>query len=132
MGNPRASSNLAPGTTNQRVPFPAGRGPGSFPPAAGRSGARPGGLGLGDDAHQPDAEPLLGDDLVLAAAVLAADVGAPGILLQMENVAWSEELPAAKALHRGAAHEFMKPPPCGMRAPARGAPRDAGIERRPF
>ena|SRR2546422_396193 len=106
MGNPRASSNLAPGTT--WVPFPTGRGPDLFPTQDGGalsgSGARRG--RLGDDGDEADGEAVLGPDLVLRAAVLAAHVGTPGIFAEVENLSGTEELAASQALDRGVADEL--------------------------
>src|SRR5690348_8695951 len=115
MGNPRASSNLAPGT--RRVPFPRGRGTRFLAVDAMPLGnrilrtphrlrARAGRRGLGNDPDQADAEALLGADLVPTAAVLAADVGAAGVFLQVKDLVRAEQLSALQAFDRGVGHDL--------------------------
>jgi len=69
-------------------------------------GARARGGRLGDHADEADREAVLGLDLVLRAAVLAANVGAPWILAEVENLSRAEELRAAQALDGGIADQL--------------------------
>jgi len=77
-----------------------------FGAARPRSGARARWRRLGNDADEPDAESILRDDLVFAAAVLAADISPARIFLEVENLIRSEELPATEAFHSGIAHKL--------------------------
>ena len=123
MGNPRASSNLAPGTTMGPLSFREGTQVISLAKGSGRAeggrvrvrrlgaGARRG--GLGDDADQADREAVLGANLVLRAAVLAADVRAARVFAEMQDLGRSKELRAPEALDGGVAHQLGHLGHCG-------------------
>jgi hypothetical protein len=59
-----------------------------------------------DDAHEADGEPILCLDFVLGAAVLAPHVGAAGILAEVKDLGWAEQLRTSNALDRGIADEL--------------------------
>jgi hypothetical protein len=123
MGNPRASSNLAPGTTMGPLSFREGTLSYFLAKGIGRAkggrvrmrrlgaGARRG--GLGDDADQADREAVLGANLVPRAAVLAADVRAARVFAQVKDLGRSKELRAPEALYGGVAHQLGHLGHCG-------------------